>query len=261
MIKFAFKRGWFASSIVFVLWYLVNWREWMRNEQLKSVDVLANSVESNIDCSSLFMQKYRSLTGICNHFEYPEMGAIGTRFAKNHPINNTFGETENDTLLIPNPRDIARELLWQNDNRGQVKATHLNLFVASWIQFMVHDWVKHNTSKANDDILIPIDNVNDPLFGIQSFMDIERSSPDTHGTKDGDELRPNPIYPNVVTAWWDGSQLYGIDSNTNAMVRDASDPAKMRITYDNAKREYRLPIDSDGKEIAGEQDNWWYVVM
>lgn len=63
------------------------------------------------------------------------MGSLGTRFGRYVPINNSYGETTN--LYTPNPRTISQKLFKREIFKP---ATTVNLFLAAWIQFQVHDW-------------------------------------------------------------------------------------------------------------------------
>lgn len=253
-----FRWDWLKGSLFAVLVYWFDWRNWMRDEQIYNVDTLRTASESGIDCESdPFLVKYRTITGICNDFEYPEMGSVDTRFNRNVPPNMSY--PENDTLLIPNPRLIARELLWEDSNydniNPRVTATHLNLFVASWIQFMIHDWVNHGQNILNETIDIPLD-ADDPWYGRLSdnTLKIHKTRKDpTYGNKDGDEDRPE-TFLNTVTAWWDASMIYGVTQEINDLVRNDTDRALLKIDAKNK----RLIVDPNtGKEITGENLNWW----
>ena len=66
------------------------------------------------------------------------------RFGRNVPIEATYGETEPE-LYDPNPRLISRKLLAR---REFIPVPHLNLLVAGWLQFMVHDWLSHGPQRS-----------------------------------------------------------------------------------------------------------------
>jgi hypothetical protein len=87
----------------------------------------------------------RSLTartedGTCNILENPSEGSANRRFGRNVQLEATYGETEADTLLIPNPRDVSNSLVAPEEFKP---ATSVNFLASAWIQFMVHDWVDH----------------------------------------------------------------------------------------------------------------------
>ena len=67
------------------------------------------------------------------------MGMADTRFGRNAPLPHTFGESP-PGLYEPNPRVVSRELLARRDF---VPAPTVNVLLAAWLQFMVHDWLSH----------------------------------------------------------------------------------------------------------------------
>src|SRR5438067_1789 len=69
----------------------------------------------------------------------PLMGAIGSRFGRNVPLDDSWHE-EPPELLDPNPRLVSRKLLTRESFQP---ATTLNLLAGAWIQFEVHDWFSH----------------------------------------------------------------------------------------------------------------------
>lgn len=61
---------------------------------------------------------------------------------RNVPLNATTRDDCN--LFKPNPRDISRELL---ERKQFIPVKSINILIAGWIQFMIHDWFY---SGAND---------------------------------------------------------------------------------------------------------------
>ena len=64
-------------------------------------------------------------------------------------------------------------------------------------------------------------------------MKILRTKPNTCFSKDNEP----PTYQNDVTHWWDGSQLYGSDKETHALVRSFVN-GKLKVDDDGL-----LPVD------------------
>jgi hypothetical protein len=86
----------------------------------------------------------RTEDGTCNILSNPAEGSVYVRFGRNVNPSKAAGETEANTLLSPNPREVSNTLL----ARGEFKpAPSLNFIAASWIQFMVHDWVDHGENQ------------------------------------------------------------------------------------------------------------------
>ncbi len=65
------------------------------------------------------------------------------------------------------------------------------------------------------------------------------------------ESRPPTSSINEVTHWWDGSQIYGSDQDTQDRLRSFG-LGKMRLTNDGT-----LPVDGTGVEDTGFRRNWW----
>ncbi|MGH2804309.1 MAG: peroxidase family protein, partial [Thermoleophilaceae bacterium] len=95
----------------------------------------------------------RTADGSFNDPGAPAMGRAGTRFGRNVPLAETFGETE-PALLDPDPRLISQRLLAR---REFVPATRLNLLAAGWVQFMIHDWFGHGPNDDANPIRVPLD--------------------------------------------------------------------------------------------------------
>ncbi|KAJ6570071.1 heme peroxidase [Mycena vulgaris] len=182
----------------------------------------------------------RTLNGVCNNLETPEMGAAGTRFSRFVPINKTYSET--DTLYTPNPRTISQELL---KRKNFVPATSINLLAAAWIQFQVHDWFSHGDTNDPDNLMTFDLPENDPLRANgQTTMSLRRTIKETHAD------RPN-TYINTNTHWWDLSQIYGSDEATHKKLRSFVD-GKMKVAKDGL-----LPVGPSGIDLTGFSDDWW----
>ncbi|MDQ6713009.1 MAG: heme peroxidase [Candidatus Dormibacteraeota bacterium] len=183
----------------------------------------------------------RTADGTYNDLRDPAMGSVEMRFGRNVPLAQTYPQAGTD-LMEPNPRTISNELLARNTF---IPATTLNLTAAAWLQFMVHDWLSHgqNSKEHRWEIPLPAD---DPWP--ERPMTILRTRGDPYSP---DPDRP-PTYSNVVTHWWDASQLYGSDLNTQTRVRSGID-GKLTIGPDGL-----LPVDpNSGTDITGVQGNWW----
>jgi hypothetical protein len=194
----------------------------------------------------------RTLLGSHNDLGCPWMGMAGTRFGRNVPIAETFGE-EPPGLYQPNPRLVSERLLAR---REFIPVPHLNVLVPAWLQFMVHDWLSHGENKTKETHEIkppPGDSWPHPTVSIL------KSVPDAR--RPGDAGRPS-TYANTETHWWDGSQIYGSNLRAHNAVR--TDP-KTGAPLTNGKLGLQddglLPIDTANKnqnmEVAGVNGNWW----
>ena len=190
---------------------------------------------------------FRTANGSWNNFDNPMEGAAGTRFPRN--VEDKVAQPESaETLLSPNPREISRQLLTRGDQMLEVP--FLNLLAASWIQFQNHDWVNHGEILYDDFIEIPLAE-DDPARKKyhQTKLFVGRSQPDPTRRKTGEKT---PVtFVNEVTHWWDGSQVYGSDQQTQDRLRSGVD-GKMRMRDGGL-----LPLDHRGVEDTGFVRNWW----
>lgn len=186
----------------------------------------------------------RTEDGTCNILANPAEGSAYVRFGRN--VNPAFagGETEANTLLSPNPREVSNVLM----ARGEFKpAPSLNFIAASWIQFMVHDWVDHGENQSTNPIKVPLP-AGDKLGS--GYLDVRRTQADSSRTS-ADAGKIN-TYRNHNTHWWDGSQLYGSNKAQNDKIRSFVD-GKLKINADG-----KLPTEfMSGKPITGFNENWW----
>ncbi|KAJ7613241.1 heme peroxidase [Mycena polygramma] len=182
----------------------------------------------------------RSLSGICNSLEIPEMGSAGRRFARFVPINLTYGES--DTLYTPNPRTISQHLLKREVFKPAIS---INNLAAAWIQFQTHDWFSHETVNDPDDVMsFPLPE-NDLLRTTgETQMTVRRTLKDTHPDRPA-------TYNNSNTHWWDLSQVYGADEAKHASLRSFVD-GKMKVAEDGL-----IPVGPDGLDLTGDNADWW----
>jgi hypothetical protein len=204
------------------------------------------------------VENFRTADGSWNSLTDPKEGAAGTRFLRNVDLSVAQPETE-ERLKTPNARTISLELLRRPDgDNGQPKVQEvpfLNLLAASWIQFMIHDWVSHSDTQPGAFIGVDLP-AGDPARKryLQNELAIGRTQPDPTlgGPTRGVEEPADTSFINEVTHWWDGSQIYGSDQVTQDLLR-SNDSGKMRLNADGT-----LPVDSGTRvEEAGFMRNWW----
>ena len=152
--------------------------------------------------------------GTYNDLEDPAMGCAGTRFGRNVPVELTYPEDDR-VVLGPSPRKVSRELLTR---REFLPATTLNVLAAAWLQFMIRDWFSHGKSEKENPWKLELDE-SDP-WPQERPMQIMRTRKDP--TRSPDDASP-PTYVNTETHWWDGSQIYGSNAETQQRVRSGKD--------------------------------------
>jgi hypothetical protein len=189
---------------------------------------------------------FRTADGSWNNLSNPKEGAAGTRFLLNVQPDAVKPETD-ATLMTPNPRLISRKLLTRD---GPIKEVpFLNLLAAVWIQFETHDWINHGEILDTDFHEIPLAE-DDPARRqyLQSNMFVGKTQPDLTRTP---EDKVAKTFINEVTHWWDGSQIYGSNYDTQRKLRSFVD-GKMKLDPDG-----RIPLDKKKLEEVGFQRNWW----
>ena len=152
----------------------------------------------------------RMVDGTYNDLENPTMGSAGTRFGRNVPVELTYPENE-WALLRPNPRTVSRELLTRHEFQP---ADTLNLLAAAWLQFMIRDWFSHGKSEKENPWELELE--EDDPWTQERPMQVLRTPADP--TRQPDDTSP-PTHINTQSSWWDGSQIYGSDAETQERVR------------------------------------------
>ena len=198
---------------------------------------------------------YRTVDGSFNDLSKGWMGMAETRFGRNAPLSQTFGENP-PGLYEPNPRAhqprpaCAPRVHSGGDSErpaGGLAAIHGARLAEPRIQ-------RQQTSPA----LLP-GPAGRRLAEARNDHFADLPGP---GTGPADEGRP-ATFRNVVTHWWDGSQLYGSDLKTQHLVRGTpsglAPHGKLPMTETG-----HLPLDPEAAddpdpelEFAGVNGNWW----
>ncbi|MGN6161314.1 MAG: peroxidase family protein [Marmoricola sp.] len=185
----------------------------------------------------------RTPDGDFNDLSCPYMGAKGTGFGRNVPIEKTIVDKKN--LLNPDPREISRKLMARDEFKP---AGILNALGAAWLQFENHNWFFHGNGDPTRFISIPLQEGDD--FP-ENPMVIRDTLP-MHGGEIEDG-KPAPTFANAETHWWDGSQIYGSGPEKQAIMRTGVDG---KIKVDDGGRLLRSEIE--GVDLTGMQENWWF---
>jgi hypothetical protein len=180
------------------------------------------------------------------------------------------------------------------------KAPFFNVLAAFWIQFMTHDWFSHLDEARNDqssmmsslgcatervgDQIVPLSPERIAELGcrpedrMEAAIRADTTPPELVEIAGTKRLpRAYGTTQNKVTAWWDGSQLYGWDERSRRRIRrDPADNAKLALVpvagedgerflpdfrkgcVDGAADTDCDPIQPEwvGQEAAAFPDNW-----
>jgi hypothetical protein len=248
---------------------------------------------------------HRTLTGICNDLINPLMGSTGMPFGRNMQFEATFPDlglnelTKNRHagrigLLKPDPQLISRALFTrqQTPNNGcnqglgdpnyspdancdYYKAPFFNVLAAFWIQFMTHDWFSHTYEGRNAPVLEEVGCTSEAAR-LTGCREGDRREPSLYAKTDpapsfehagqSYQARSPKTTSNLVTAWWDASQIYGHDERSQKRVRrDPNDSAKLLLPNNylpllpNCEPYTEdCPVQPQwrGQEATGFPDNW-----
>jgi Animal haem peroxidase len=192
--------------------------------------------------------------GKWNDLKDPEMGSTGSAFTRN--INPDRIKPEKPPRLHdPSARTVSLELMTRNEF---IPATNLNILAAAWIQFENHNWFFHGRGKEEETMDVPIADDDDwpehPMRVRRTVsVPASRGGGGTNGSGSNGSTR-DIDFGNTESHWWDGSQLYGADQETQNHVRTFED-GKLKIEANG-----RLPEDPNqaGVDLTGFNENWWF---
>ncbi len=234
------RVGWDKLPTPAGLLVLVGVRNILRRENLHDTTSQPSSVPANPDPFTSAVLASRTSDGSYNDLSNPTMGARGTRFGRNIPLEQARPDPH--TMLEPSPRIVSRELLTRHEF---VPATTVNLLAASWIQFMVKDWFSHGEGDPANVWEVPLP-ADDPWP--EHPMRILKTLPDP--TRVPGSTAP-PTFANTETHWWDASSIYGTTAKSETMRRTGSD-GKLVIKPDG-----RLALPQEPKANPALVPGWW----
>jgi hypothetical protein len=197
----------------------------------------------------------RSPDGRWNDLKDPDMGSRGTEFTRNIDPKRIRPEKP-PRLHDPSARKVSLELMTRDEFKP---ATNLNILAAAWIQFENHNWFFHGRGEPDEVMDVPIDDSDDwpehPMHVRRTVsVPANQSRASSNGSQSNGSGNGSIDFGNTETHWWDGSQLYGSDQETQNAVRSFED-GKLKIEPDG-----RLPEDPHeaGIDMTGFNENWWF---
>lgn len=201
--------------------------------------VSAACVAAGLTGGSSVLAGTRTIDGAGNH---PlDLGAADTQLrraaAAAYPGDGS-GSTIIESPARANPRDISNTIFTQSGSITNDR--HLTNFVWQWGQFLDHDIDLTNANAANGTANIPITSPGDPL-GPDPIPFVRSNYDPTTGTVAG-----NPRQQiNEITAFIDGSNVYGSDDSRAAWLRTGTG-GKLRTSTNNL-----LPFNDGSQANAG----------
>ncbi|GMP29179.1 hypothetical protein CsSME_00004397 [Camellia sinensis var. sinensis] len=120
-------------------------------------------------------------------------GSEGTFFGRNIPPVD-----QNDKLLKPDPIVVATKLLARRTMKDNGK--QFNMIAASWIQFMIHDWIDHLEDTNQIELTAPREVANQCPLQSFKFYKTKEVSTGFYDIKSG--------YLNIRTPWCEDFQRW-----------------------------------------------------
>jgi hypothetical protein len=181
-----------------------------------------------------------SIDGSGHNAAHPEWGKAGTNFLRVAPADYSDGKSAPAGTDRPSPREISNVLVAQGDV-DIISDRELSAMIYAWGQFLDHD-IDLTTTGGTEQIQIPIPE-GDGTFEPGTTMNTMRS---TFDALTGNSTSNPRQQVNSITAWVDGSQIYGSDAQTATSLRTLSG-GKLKTSEGNL-----LPVGSNGFFQAGD---------
>ncbi|XP_060195774.1 alpha-dioxygenase PIOX-like [Lycium barbarum] len=232
IVHFVDKRNlWHRLPVFFGLLYLGARRRLHQEYNLINVGRTPTGVRSNpLD------YPYRTADGKYND---PFNEGVGTEFS--FFGRNMLPVDQHNKLKKPDPMVVATKLLARKNFVDTGK--QFNMIAASWIQFMIHDWVDHLEDTKQIELSAPKEVASNCPLKSFKFYKSKETPTGLYEIKIG--------HLNMRTPWWDGSAIYGSTADVLKKVRTFED-GKLKLSADG-----HLEQDENGKIITGDVRNTW----
>lgn len=236
------RIGWDRLPVPIALGVLIGVRTRLRQRNLVDTRGLPSVGAPTPPPPESSQRTRRMPDGSWNALDDPAMGMAGTRFGRNIPLADIAPSTPEDVLGSPSPREVSRRLM----TRHRLDAVEGgNSLIAAWLQFMIHDWFSHGPSPKENPWVVDL--AADDTWP-ERPMTILRTMDDP--TRPPGSAAPQTRI-NVLTHWWDGSQVYGESEEQTAARRSKVD-GKLLVNADGS-----LPWPKEPSQDPSRVTGFW----
>ena len=186
----------------------IGWLRWesrLELEQLEHRELLSGDAVHSID-------------GTGNNLLHPDWGSTDELLLRFAPAEYGDGISSPSGVQRPSAREISNELV-AHSNENTLNERDLTAYIYVWGQFLDHDLDLTKSASPTEIFNIQVP-VGDPLFDPNStgtqVIPLKRS---VFNTSTGTNVQNPRQQINQVSAWIDGSMIYGSDSIRSAALR------------------------------------------
>lgn len=199
---------------------------------------------------------FRTINGTYNDLGNIEEGKAGSHFTRLLPA--AYAGDGQTMIDRGNPRTISNEIMAQPENIGSQMG--LTSLVFTFLQFIDHDitLVKEGENEYKP-IPVPAgDSEFDPFYSGNAIIPFTRDEV-IEGT--GTDANNPREHENLITAWVDGSVVYGSDleranwlrSFTGGKLFASESDNGALLPYNTMDKSYDSPIDPNAPRMAGDR--------
>ena len=191
------------------------------------------------------VSEIRSFDGTGNNVTNPTWGSVNEQLLRISPAAYSDGISSPSGATLPSPR-TASNVFSASPVDGVVNDRDYTAFVYAWGQFLDHDIDLTDTANPKETfpVVVPTgDEWFDPSNTGTMTIPLSRSKYDPSTGTSAENPREQT---NSITAFVDGSQVYGSDSSRAAALREFSG-GRMKVSEGNL-----LPFNTDGLANAND---------